>query len=183
MKNSILLTIGLAVVLAAGCSSTPSKVEGGPIRARTFSFVDGGAKPAANAGNREQIHAMIQSFIAGNLAGKGVNKVASGGDVVVAYLIVVGNNASTEMIDTYFGHGRDASELHEKAQTAYNKNKNPNYFEAGTLLVDFLDGKTYKLLKRSYVSRPVLKNASAEVRAEHIKEAVDAVLQDAHIVH
>ena len=68
---------------------------------------------------REQIHALIQDSISRNLAGKGLSKVASGGDVIVAYLVIVGNNASTEAISTYFGYGRDAAALHDKAQDAY----------------------------------------------------------------
>lgn len=182
MKNSILITLGLAAVLAAGCSSTPTKVEGGDIHASTFSFVDGGTKATpASAQGMEQAHAMIQNSITGNLAAKGLRKVASGGDVVVAYLVIVGNNASTELINTYFGQGRDDAVLHDRAQTAYNKSKNPNYFEAGTLLVDFVDAKTFKLLKRSHVTRPVLKDPTVALRAEHIQEAVDAVLKDVRI--
>jgi hypothetical protein len=52
-----------------------------------------------------------------------------------------------------------------------------------TLLVDILDAKTYKLLKRAYVVRPVLSNPTAEVRAERIQEAVDAVLKDLRVAH
>ena len=182
MKASFFLTLNLAALLVAGCSSTPTKVNSGPIRATTFNFIDGGTKAApAFADGREQIHALIQGSISRNLAGKGLRKVASGNDVVVAYLVIVGNNASTELINTYFGYGRDASGLHDKAQDAYNSSKNPNFFEAGTLLVDIVDAKTYKLLKRSYVTRPLLRNPTAAVRAEHIQEAVDAVLQDVRI--
>ena len=184
MKYSFFLTLNLAALLVAGCSSTPTKVDNGPIRAATFSFIARAPSTApAFADSREQIHAMIQDSISRNLASKGLNKVASGGDVIVAYLVIVGNNASTEAINTYFGYGRDAAALHDKAQDAYTSNKNPNYFEAGTLLIDIIDAKTYKLLKRSYVTRPLLRNPSAEVRAERIQEAVDAVLQDVQIAH
>ena len=107
--------------------------------------------------------------------------MASGGDVTVAYLIIVGNNASTVAIHDYFGYGRDYSELQDKAQNAYDSSKNPNYFEAGTLLVDIIDGKTYKLLKRSYVTRPVLKNPTVQARAENIQAAVDEVLSGVRI--
>ena len=182
MKYSFLLTLNLVALLVAGCSSTPTKVDTGPIPATSFSFVAGGTRTApAFADSREQIHAMIQDSISRNLASKGLNRVASGGDVIVAYLVIVGNNASTEAISTYFGYGRDASTLHEKAQAAYNSSKNPNYFEAGTLLIDLIDAKTYKLLKRSYVVRPLLRDPSAEVRAGRIQEAVDAVLKDLRI--
>ena len=182
MKYSFFLTLNLAVLLVAGCSSTPTKVDTGPIRAATYSFIGGGAPTApAFADSREQVHALIQDSISRNLAGKGLNQVASGSDVVVAYLVIVGNNASTERIDTYFGYGRDASALHDKAQDAYTSSKNPNYFEAGTLLIDIIDAKTYKLLKRAYVVRPLLRNPATEVRAERIQEAVDAVLKDLRI--
>ena len=182
MKNSFFVTLNLAALLAAGCSSTPTKVDTGPIPAATFSFIAGGTRTAASfADSREQIHAMIQASISRKLASKGLNNVASGGDLIVAYLVIVGNNVSTEAINTYFGYGRDTYALLEKAQDAYSSSKNPNYFEAGTLLIDLLDAKTFKLLKRSYVVRPLLRNPSQEVRAARIQEAVDAALQDLRI--
>jgi hypothetical protein len=183
MKYLSVLTLNLAVLLVAGCSSTPpSKVSTGPIHARTFSFI---AKSAATspgyADRREPIHTVIQDAITRNLAGKGLSRLPSGGDVIVAYLVIVGNNASTESIDTYFGYGRDASGLHDKAQDAYSASKNPNYFEAGTLLIDIIDAKTYKLLERSYVVRPLLKNPTADVQAGRIQEAVDEALSGVRV--
>ena len=73
---------------------------------------------------------MIQAAITKHLAGLGVTQVPAGGDVTVGYLVIIGNNATTEAINTYFGYGEGANELHEKAQEAYSKSKNPNYFEA-----------------------------------------------------
>ena len=99
----------------------------------------------------------------------------------MAYLLVAGNNATTESISTYFGAGRDASGLSDKAHDAYTENKNPNYFEAGTLLVDIIDSKTYKVLFRNYVTRPVLRNPSAEARAANIQGAVNEVLSTLRI--
>jgi hypothetical protein len=179
MKSISLLTLNLVALLLAGCSSTPTKVDTGPIAASTFSFI--ARTPGAEPSKYDPVHAQIQSSITRNLAAKGLKQVAAGGDVVVAYLIIVGNNASTEAVNTYFGYGRDTFALHDKAQSAYSSSKNPNYFEAGTLLVDFIDAKSYKLLKRAYVVRPLLRNPSAEARAEHIQEAVDSVLQDVRL--
>ena len=124
---------------------------------------------------------MIQDAISRNLEGKGLTKLASGGDVTVAYLIVVGDNVSTEAISTYFGYGRDDTALLTKAEDAYTSSSNPNYFQAGTLLIDIIDAKTFKLLKRSYVTRPLLRNPTAEARAARIQEAVDAALKDLQI--
>jgi len=181
MKSTFLLPVVLTGLLIAGCSSVPKRVDSGPVKAHTFSFVNGGVTPAAAADPREAIHGMIQDAITQNLAAKGVQKVASGGDVTVAYLIIVGNNATTESITTYFGAGRDASGLSDKAHAAYTENKNPNYFEAGTLLVDIIDGKTYKVLHRNYGVRPVLRNPTAETRAANIQEVVNEVLSNLRI--
>lgn len=186
MKSSLLLPLNLAALLVAGCSSTPTHVDTGPMHAASFNFV--GKRPALAAAafmpdTWAPIHAMIQSSITRNLANKGLNRLASGADVLVAYLVITGNNGSTEAIDDYFGYGRNAAALHDQAQDAYTSSKNPNYFEAGTLLIDFLDARTSKLLRRTYVVRPLLRNPPADVRAERIQEAVDAVLQDLRIAH
>jgi len=172
----------LTGLLISGCSSTPKHVDSGSVKARTFSFINNGKAPAADfADGREQVHRIIQNAITQNLAGKGVTQVASGGDVTVAYLIVVGNGGSTELINTYFGYGRDAAGLHDKAHAAYTSSKDPNHFEAGTLLIDIVDSKTFKVLKRSYVTRPILRDGTAEVRTPRIQEAVNATLADLRI--
>jgi hypothetical protein len=181
MRSSLFVTLNLAALLVAGCR-TPTHVDTGPIHAATFNFIAKTPSLAPEyADRREQVHALIQDSISRNLASKGLGKEAAGGDVIVAYLIIIGNNASTEAISTYFGYDRDTAALHNKAQDAYAGSKNPNYFEAGTLLVDFIDAKTYKLLKRSYVVRPLLRNPSAEVQAARIQEAVDMVLRNVRI--
>lgn len=181
MIKTNLLTLGLTALLLAGCrTSPPSTVDTGPIRANSYSFIAGGVHRAAPefADRREQVHAMIQASISQNLSGRGLSQMPKDGDVIVAYLVIVGNNASTEAISTYFGYGRDAAGLQEKAHEAYTSSKSPNRFEAGTLLIDLIDGKTYKLLKRSFVVRPILRNPTAEVQAQRIQEAVDTALQD-----
>ena len=182
MKCSYFVSLNLAALLVTGCSSTPTKVDTGAIRAASFSFIarTPGTAPAF-ADNRQQVDTMIQDSITRELASKGLTKVATGGDVTVAYLLIVGNNVSTVAIHDYFGYGRDFAALQDKAQDAYSASKNPNYFEAGTLLIDLIDAKTFKLLKRSYVTRPVLRDASAEVRAGRIQEAVNEALKDVRI--
>jgi hypothetical protein len=39
MKPTFLLLLAAGLLTLAGCSSTPSKVDSGPIRARSFSFI------------------------------------------------------------------------------------------------------------------------------------------------
>lgn len=185
MKYLRILTSAFALVgalLFAGCSSTPTEVDSGALKAKTFSFVGGGVPPKAEfADNREQAHALIQKALTDSLTEKGLAGVPTGGDVTVAYLVVVGNNVATESINTYFGYGRDASGLEGKAHKAYTGNDNPNYFEAGTLVVDLIDTKTFKLLGRHHVTRPLLRNATEEVREANIREAVSAVMKDVKV--
>lgn len=181
MKTKWMLPVVLTGLLIAGCS-TPTRVDKGPLKAQTFNFVNGGVPAQAEfADNREAIHKTIQDAITQNLAGKGLRKVDSGGDVTVAYLVIVGNNATTETIRTYFGYGDDATVLSDKAHKAYTSSKNPNYFEAGTLLIDVVDARTFKVLNRNYAVRPILRQPAAEVRAANIQSAVDEVLKDLHV--
>jgi hypothetical protein len=141
--------------------------------------VDRGSKPPpAYADNRQAIHAIIQDAITRNLAAKGVARAASGGDVTVGYLVIAGNNATTTSLNDYFEYGDDAAELHEKAHKVYTTSKNPNYFEAGTLVIDVVDAKTFKLLKRGYATRPILRNLPADARAARIQEVVDEIFRD-----
>ena len=182
MKFHSFLTLLAGVLALAGCSSTPTKVDTGSIRARTFSYVDRGSKPSPNyAENRQAVHQMIQEAITKDLAARGVTRVDRGGDLTVGYLVIVGNNATTTTINDYFGYGADAAGLHAKAHEAYTDSKNPNYFEAGTLLIDLTDSKSFKLLKRGYATRPILRNIPDDARAARIQELVDEILRDVRI--
>jgi hypothetical protein len=110
-----------------------------------------------------------------------VTQASSGGDILVAYLLVVGNNVTTTRIDDCFGLGRDATELHGKAHEDYMASHNPNHFEAGTLVVDLLDARTFKLLWRRQVSRPVLRDLAEEARRERLQEVVAEAFRELKI--
>jgi len=166
-----------AVLALTGCSSTPTNVNSGTIHARTFSFLNRKTKAPDYVDKTETAHKMIQAAITKNLAARGVTRVASGGDVVVPYLIITGNNVSTTAISDYFGYNDDLSGLHERAQEAYTSNRNPNHFDAGTLLIDIVDGKSFKLLKRGYTTRML----AGHPGAAQIQGAVDEILRDVQI--
>ena len=173
-----------ALLTLAGCSSTPSmQVDTGPVRAGTFNFVNNKASAIAQREERRQaVHAMIQEAIAENLTARGFQRVNGQADVAVAYLVVVGNGAATVAIDDYFGLGRDGEEIGSKAHDVSTQAvKGPNYSEAGLLVIDLLDPTTSKLLKRTSVVRPVLRNAPADIRKENIQEAVTDALQSLQV--
>jgi hypothetical protein len=177
--QSILAAFAPALLLlSAGCSSTtPARVDTGPLKARTFAFVNTAAKPPPEfAENRQQIHTSVQQAITANLASKGLTRVATGGDVTVAYLIILGNNASTTSINEYFGYGEDASALVDKAHAKATSSQNPKYFEAGTLVIDIIDSKNFSLLRRNYAARQLHREAPPEVRQARLQEAVNEAL-------
>ena len=59
--------------------------------------------------------------------------------------------------------------------------KKIDYFEAGTLLIDIVTGRNFKLIKRGYTTRPSLCNLSAEAKAARIQKVVDEILRDVRI--
>ncbi len=181
MKNSWFLPLVLTGLFIAGCS-TPTQVDKGAIKAHTFNFINGGialTPPATE--RREAVNQQIQSAIITDLAAKGLVRTDGPSDVIVAYMIILGNNVSTEAVTTYFGAGRDADLLHTKAQNAYTGSRNPNNFEAGTLLIDVIDAKTYELLYRDFTVRPVNGNATTTERDNLIQQSVETVLKKVQI--
>ncbi len=183
MKHLWFLPLLLTGLLIAGCASTPTRVDKGSLKVHTFNFINGGIALTPTATDRrDAIHQLIQKAIINNLVAKGMERTDGTGDVIVAYMVIVGNNVSTEAITTYFGGGRNSDKLQSRAEDAYSSSRNPNHFEAGTLVIDVLDAKTYELLYRNYVVRPILGDETATVRGEHIQAAVNAALADLRIV-
>lgn len=184
MKLITTLVLTACVAFLAGCSSTPKKVDTGSIQASTFRFVELKGKPLpAYAEKERQAHTLVQNAITESLAARNIQRVEQGGDLTVAYLIIVGNGAVTTSIDDYFGYGRDSSKLMGKAHSAYGKSQNPDYCEAGTLLVDIIDSQSFKLLKRGYATRMLQANLPVDQRATRTKEAVEEILRDVKFEH
>ncbi len=179
--KTILTSCFLTACLLAltSCSSTNTKIDTGPIPAHTFNFIQPPAKPVPTfADNRKEVHALFQKAIADSLARRQVNRVEQNPDVIVAYLLIVGNNAVTTSMNDYFGYGRDAAGLVDKAHKEYGDSRNPNYFEAGTLVIDIIDAKTWKVLKRGYTTRALVANVTPEQQAARASEVVEAILAD-----
>jgi hypothetical protein len=97
----------------------------------------------------------------------------------VAYLVVVGNNVETTSLNGYFGYGDDAQAWVEKVHKEQAvKGENRDYFESGTLVIDFIDPKTSKLLQRRSIQAQVLRNLPAETRTSRVQAIVDQALKD-----
>jgi hypothetical protein len=190
-KTFVRALLGVGALILVGCSSVPTRVNEGHIPAKTFSFMaPKGAGPAHFAERRAQVHALIQEAITHSLASKGVAKVDAGGDITVAYLVVVASNATTAAVSDYFGYGPDATEILQKAhKKAAEKREealdrrmtDTRFFTPGALVIDVLDPKTAALLYRNFTARELLRNVPLDVRKERLQEAVDEVLGDLRI--
>jgi hypothetical protein len=180
MKPSAVISCCLlgCILWMSGCASTPTKVSSGPITAGSFCFVKPKAKPYPVFADPDQkVHDAVQKAITDSMAARDIRKTDSGGDVVVAYMIITGNNASIATIEDYFGYGRDASKLRDTAYEKYTEGSGQS-FNAGTLLIDIIDGSG-RVLYRGHTSRALLADPTPEQRASRVREAVDEILSRA----
>ena len=185
-RSLLLLTCLALMILLVGCSSVSTTVNKGAVRANTFSFMDKGNRQTPEYADRsQQAHALVQQAIANNLANKGVTRANSGGDVTVAYLIIVGNNVATTSLNEYFGYSDDSTALVEKVHDtqAGSKKDQRNYYTAGTLIIDFVDPKTSKLIQRRSIQAPIVQNLSMEQRSSRVQTVVDQALADLPVTH
>jgi len=176
MISKLLASLGVCSVLMVGCSSTPTRVDKSPLQATTFSMMPSTA-PSDVAVNprRAEAHQLIQGAIARELAQKGLKQVSSGADVQVGYLVIVADNATTTTYDDYFGFGDDAAALTRKAHKTLQGRNSRDYFEVGALVIDVVDGRSGKLLYRSYVVTDVQDMTPAN-RADRINRLVASCL-------
>lgn len=174
LKPSFLAAV--CALLVAGCSSVPTRVDKGPIQAATYSLMTSKAPASVVVNqNREEVHQLIQKAIATELGQKGLRQVPNGGDVQVGYMVIVADNATTATYDDYFGYGRDAAELSEKAHKILGRANSRNRFEVGAIVIDVVNPSNSKLLFRSYVHTDV-QNITPANRAERINQLVASCL-------
>lgn len=176
MNLKLSVVAALCGVVLVGCSSVPTRVDKGPVQATSYTLMKSKA-PASVVVNerRERVHKLIQAAIASELEQKGLQPKASGGNVQVGYMVIVADNATTATYDEYFGYGRDASDLSEKAHKTLSKSKSRDLFEVGAIVIDVVDARDSKLLFRSIAHMDVSDVTSAN-RAERINTLVASCL-------
>ncbi len=182
MRTAKWLVYVVVAGLLAGCASVRMQVDTGPVAARTFSFVAMNPRSGTSLPvNEEKVHAAIQEAITGNLTSKGVRRVETGGDMVVAYLIIVSNGTSTTYLDRFFGQYSDAPELTDQIHERSVEPRSRNALAAGTLVIDILDATASKLRKRATVQSDILRDLSLEARVVRMQALVDQALSDLKI--
>lgn len=125
----------------------------------------------------KQVHGMIQNSISKQFTAKGMAYGHSNADLVVAYMVIYQEPGMTSSYETYFGYGRDASEISELAHTrGALENKRPEYFRQAGVVIDVIDSRTNKLVYRNFAKGDVIKGASSGTRAARIDAAVAQAL-------
>ena len=177
-KTSLLLAAISFGPALGWCATVKTHVDKGPVKARTFSFLETKKQTPDYAEANKQVHAIVQKALIQNLAAKGVTYSPTNADVTVAYLIILGNNVATTSLNEYFGYTDDSDALVDKVHKQQTETKeNRTYFESGTLVIDVLDPKTSKLLQRRSIQAPVLRNLPTEQRTARVQTIVDQALE------
>ena len=129
----------------------------------------------ANSDDRAN-HA-IQSALASTFRSKGFAVDPANADLTVAYLIVLQDNATTQLIDKYFGFGRSSMQIADIAHDrGVIRNNRADYYRAGTVVIDIIDNKTGKLVYRDYATRDVTNDLSDAQLQAHANSAVQQAL-------
>jgi hypothetical protein len=98
-------------------------------------------------------------------------------DLVVAYMVIYQEPGMTSSYETYFGYGRDASQISDLAHTrGALENQRPDYFRQAGVMIDVIDNRTTKLVYRNFAKGDVIKGASPGTRAARIDAAVAKAL-------
>jgi hypothetical protein len=133
--------------------------------------------PAITDATEKQIHGMIQNSLSTQFTSKGMAFGKSDADLVVAYLVIYQEPGMTARYDDYFGYGRDADEISDRAHTlGALENQRPDFFRQAGVVVDVIDSRTNKLVYRNFAKGDVVMNVSATTRAARIDAAVGEAL-------
>ncbi len=124
------------------------------------------------------VHQSVRDSIAAQFRAHGLSVDAPNADLIVAYMIIHQNNATTAMNADHFGSGRNAMAIMDEAHKRGTiDNKSPDEFEIGAIVIDILDANTNKLVYRDFAKRDVRENADKATRRARINQTVTEALQ------
>ena len=166
-----------AMGILIGCStiSMPKGTSKGYSSAR---FVRVKESPMRGVSNNKALNQKLKQVIAAEMRRNGIDVAASGGDLVIAFMLMKQNNASTASINHYYGYSDDSEKISEKVHKKIAKDGGRELFERGAIIIDLIDAKSSKLIYRNYAVRDVLGKVSAQERNKRIQSAVTEALAD-----
>ena len=133
--------------------------------------------PAITDATEKQIHGMIQKSLSKQFNSNGMAYGRGDADLVIAYLVIYQEPGMTARYDNYFGYGRDADAISDRAHTlGVLENQRPDFFRQAGVLIDVIDSRTNKLVYRNFAKGDVVTNVSAASRAARIDASVGQAL-------
>jgi len=179
MKNLRLLGL-LATFVFASCGSQIDMPRGSSKGYTSARLVNRNPTqgPITDA-TEKQVHGMIQQAIGRQFRSHGLEYGGSTADLAVAYLVIYQEPGMTAQYDEYFGYGRDAEAITDRAHLVGSvESDRPDYFQRAGVLVDVIDLKTNKLVYRNHAQGDVVRGASEGTRRSRIDAAVAQALAD-----
>ncbi|MGB0258906.1 MAG: DUF4136 domain-containing protein [Coraliomargarita sp.] len=177
MKTKHLLLILSATLAAAfiGCKSvdTPKGTSAGYSSFRLYRELPSNSAHFAN--KDDQAHAVIQKEIVSSLKQGGLKETGDDAELIVAYLVLIQDNAASTAIDNYYVNSGSEilSYAHEQVAVKGNYSRD---FKAGTLIIDVIDAKERKLIYRNYASKQIAEELEGAAREARIKSVVDEAI-------
>ncbi len=178
LRLSPLAFVSLALCSCASTVGQPTGTSRGYHSAR-FVQTSRPARPASATALEDDpdFNAAVRRAITREFDAHGVPVTGGSADLIVAYMLIRQNSVATTMNDDYFGNGRNAPAILEEAHTrGVIKNRRPDDFLNGAIVIDVLDARTNKLVFRNYAVRPVTKGLDASARQSRIDSAVSQSL-------
>lgn len=174
-KITLLGCLLASILMIAGCSSieTPKGSSTGYKSYRLYKEMPSGTTAFAN--REDEVHSLLQNEINAVFKAKGLEEADQDAELIVAYLVLVQNNAVSTGIDDYYTNSGSEIVQYAHKQVTIKKDM-PKSFEAGTLIIDVIDANDRKLIYRDYSSKEILPELSLAERNQRAKDAVDEAL-------
>jgi len=177
MTTIRLLLASTLALLLAGCSTSVDMPRGTSKGYSSARLIKRNPNASITDATERKVHGMIQGAIEKQFQALGLGYGQPGADLTVAYLVLYQEPGMTAQYDDYFGYGRDANAITDKAhQAGAVEGKRPDYFERAGIVIDVLDAKTNELVYRNYAAGDVVRSASDSTRRERINGAVAQAL-------
>lgn len=177
-KRYTLFSLCLGIGLLGGCNSIDLP-KGTSKGYSSYSIYKASPEKAPDFSSKEdRTHELIKTAIREKFSEHGLKESESVKDaeLVVAYLVIVQDGASSTAIRDYYINS--GSEILSKAHRRSFKKAKEYYTDTyitGSLIVDIIDKKNNKLIYRDHVTRKMFDSLSEEAREQSIFEGVAEV--------
>ena len=178
MKTRLVL-LSLCAALACSCSSNSIETPKGKAEGYQSARLVRATATTVPQGweDSPEFNQWVQQAIGAEFSKQGLAFGSPDADLIVAYMLLHQATSSTTMNTDYFGHGRDAGAILEKAhERGVIDNQSPDEFEQGAIVIDVLDARTNELVFRNFATRSAIEGVTDAQRQQRVNSAVAETL-------